>query len=106
MLTEAQDEIGAIIASRGLYQSPYWHIERARIGSSRKIPVELIVNGQPVETQEITADGNWKNLKFRYKINKSGWIAIRVYPSAHTNPIFVMVDGKPIRDKKKCCMVP
>ena len=100
LLPETQDEIGAIIASRGLYQSPYWHIERARIGSSRKIPVELIVNGRPVEKQEIAADGNWQNLKFKYKIEKSSWIAVRVYPSAHTNPIFVMVDGKPIHDKK------
>ncbi len=30
-----------------LDQKPYWHIERARIGDSRKVPVELIVNGRP-----------------------------------------------------------
>lgn len=99
-LNESQDEIGAIVASRNLYQSPYWHIERARIEASRKIPVELIVNGEAVEKQEITADGDWKHLKFNYKIEKSGWLAIRVYPSAHTNPIFVLVDGKPIRNSK------
>ena len=27
-------------------QKPYWELERARIGSSRNVPVELIVNGQ------------------------------------------------------------
>lgn len=98
-LTELQDEVGGLIASRGLYQSPYWHIERARKESSRKIPVDLIVNGEPVETQEIIADGNWNDLKFTYQIQKSSWIAIRIFPSAHTNPIFVIVDGKPIRNK-------
>ncbi|MDH4089370.1 MAG: CehA/McbA family metallohydrolase [Cyclobacteriaceae bacterium] len=100
LLTEKQDEIGAIIAARSAYQSPYWHIERSRIGTSRKIPVELIVNGYPVEKQDITADGNWETLKFNYKVTKSSWVAIRVYQSAHTNPIFVIVDGKPIRDKE------
>ncbi|MFC4871027.1 CehA/McbA family metallohydrolase [Negadavirga shengliensis] len=98
-LSEIQDEIGSIIASRGEYQSPYWHIERARIGNSRKIPIELIVNGVSVEKQEIIADGNWNNLKFDFPIERSSWIAIRVYASAHTNPIFVLVDGNPIREK-------
>lgn len=99
-LTEKQDEIGAIIASRTPYQSPYWHIERARVGTSRMIPVELIVNGVPVEKKEIVADGKWQDLKFTYSIQKSSWVAIRIYESAHTNPIFVIVDGKPIAEKK------
>ncbi len=30
----------------------------------------------------------------------SSWIALRIYPSSHTNPVFVMVDGKPIRELK------
>jgi hypothetical protein len=100
MLRENQDEIGKLIASRNLYEAPYWHIERARIGSSRKIPVELIVNGYPAEKKEIVADGNWNELEFEYKIEDSGWLAIRVYPSAHTNPIFVKVEGNPVRVKK------
>jgi hypothetical protein len=28
-------------------------------------------------------------------------VALRIYPSAHTNPVFVLVDGKPIRASKK-----
>ena len=99
-LTETQDEIGAIIAGRTPYQSPYWHIERARVGKSRMIPVELIVNGTPVEKKEINADGKWQDVKFTYPISKSGWVAVRIYGSAHTNPIFVIVDGKPIAEKK------
>src|SRR5262249_23502364 len=39
-----------------LDQKPYWDLERSRINSSRKVPVELIVNGQPVEKKEIVAD--------------------------------------------------
>jgi hypothetical protein len=99
-LTEKQDEIGAIIAARTPYQSPYWHIERARVGTSRMIPVELIVNGVPVEKKEISADGMWQDIKFTYPVTKSSWVAIRVYQSSHTNPIFVIVDGKPIVEKK------
>lgn len=100
MLSEHQDEIGRLIASRRLNEAPYWHIERARIGSSRKVPVELIVNGYPVESKEIIADGNWNSLTFDYEIETSSWVAVRVYPSAHTNPVFVRVGGNPVRVKK------
>ncbi len=99
-LTEVQDEIGAIIASRSHYQSPYWHIEKARIGAGREVSVELIVNGKVVQTRQIKADGNWQNLTFDYEIERSSWVAIRIYQSAHTNPVFVTVDGKPILEKK------
>jgi hypothetical protein len=27
----------------------------------------------------------------------AGWIAARVLPSPHTNPVFAIVDGKPVR---------
>lgn len=100
MLTETQDERGRFIASRSTDQFPFWNIERARVDSSRKVFVELIYNGNAVDKQEITADGKWNNIKFTYKIIKSGWFAVRVNSSSHTNPIFVMVDDKPVRDKR------
>lgn len=99
-LPEQQNEEGAAIAHRALDEQPYWHIERARIGTTRKIRVELIVNGEPVDTAEITADGKWQDISFKYSINKSSWIALRVYPSSHTNPVFVIVNGKPIDVKR------
>ena len=34
-------------------------------------------------------------------IEKSSWVALRIYPSSHTNPVFVVVGGKPIRASKK-----
>ena len=29
-------------------QKPFWELERSRIGSSRRVPVELIVNGNNI----------------------------------------------------------
>ncbi len=78
-------------------QKPYWHLERARIGASRTVPVELVVNGQPVARQEILADGVTRPIAFDYKVSSSSWIALRILPSSHTNPIFVLVGGMPIR---------
>lgn len=89
------------IKSRPLDQKPYWHIERARIGESRKVPVEVVVNGYPVATQEIEADGSIQKLRFDVPIKQSSWVALRIYPSAHTNPVFVTVGGKPIRASKR-----
>ena len=98
-LPEQQDEIGASIAQRDPTKQPYWHIERARIGQSRKVPVELIVNGVPVDTAEVVADGSVNDIRFDYPISRSGWVALRVYPGAHTNPVFVEIGNKPIRER-------
>lgn len=67
----------------------------------KEVEVELIVNGYPVETQKIAADGKINTLKFAApKLTKSSWVAVRVFPNAHTNPIFVIVNNKPIRPSK------
>lgn len=95
-LPEKQDESGANIAKRPLAEQPYWHIERARVGKTQKVRVELIVNGEPADTMEITADGKWKDIDFSYAISESAWVALRVYPSSHSNPVFVEVGGEPI----------
>lgn len=80
---------------------PYWHIERARIGESRKVPVELVVNGKVVAVRELEANGNIQDLEFDVKFEKSSWVAVRILGSCHTNPIFVEVDNKPIRASKR-----
>ena len=100
-LPEQQDARGAAIAARRLDEKPYWHIERSRIGKSRNVPVELIVNGEVVGKQEIAADGSWKELQWEIALTQSSWVALRVFPSMHTNPIFVHVAGKEIRSNKK-----
>ncbi len=89
------------IQKRRLDQKPYWDIERCRIGNSRKVPVELIVNGQVVAAQEIVADGSNQAIEFDVDVKHSSWLAVRILPSVHTNPIFVEVNGKPIRASKK-----
>lgn len=99
-LSAQQDEAGKAIAQRPLTEQPYWHLERARIGSGQKIPVELIVNGNPVDTIEVLANGEWKDVSFSYQISASSWIALRVYPSVHTNPLFIELDGKPIHVRR------
>lgn len=73
------------------YDHPYWHLERARIGRSRKVPVELVANGQSVQRVEIDADGTPRPVEFDMVIAQSSWIALRIYPSSHTNPIYISV---------------
>lgn len=79
---------------------PYWHIERCRIGNSRRVPVELVVNGDAVARQEIEADGSVQTLQWDVEIPRSSWVAIRILPSVHTNPIFVTVADQPIHPRK------
>jgi hypothetical protein len=82
-------------------QKPYWDLERARIGSSREVPVELIVNGRPVAKKNIPADGQIRDLTFDAQIERSSWVALRIPVSSHTNPIFVIVGDKPIRASRR-----
>jgi hypothetical protein len=89
------------IHNRSLEQKPYWDLERARVDETRKVPVEVIVNGEPVARTEITADGSVEGVSFDVPIKKSSWVALRIYPSSHTNPVFVTVGGKPVRASKK-----
>src|SRR5690606_17994757 len=89
------------IRRQPLDQTPYWHLERARIGDSNRVPVELIVNGQAVARQEIAADGSTHELTFDYKPERSCWVALRIFPSSHTNPVFVEIDKQPIRASRR-----
>ena len=101
LLPSEQTPTGKSIATRRLDEKPYWHIERSRVGTSRKVPVELIVNGEVHSTQMIEADGQWNDLNWDLQIEKSSWIALRIFPSLHSNPIFVHVADKEIRANKR-----
>jgi hypothetical protein len=81
--------------------NPYWDLERARIGIRREVPVEIIVNGAVVATQPLVADGTIRDLTFDIPIERSSWIAARILPSAHTNPVFALVGGKPVRASRE-----
>jgi hypothetical protein len=98
LLDDKPDEV---VRGRRYDQKPYWDLERARVAESQKVPLELIVNGEPVARQEIVADGVTRPISFDQKIDQSSWVALRILPSSHTNPIFVVVNGKPIRASRK-----
>jgi hypothetical protein len=89
------------IQDRPTNQQPYWDIERARVGATREVPVELVVNGKAVARQLLLADGSVKNLEFDLSIERSSWVAVRILGSSHSNPIFVIVGGKPIRASRR-----
>ena len=78
-----------------------WSIEQARIPGTREVAVELIVNGHPVAKKNILADGKIRDVELEAKLERSSWVAVRILPSSHSNPVFVLVDGKPIRASKR-----
>ncbi|WP_435010956.1 CehA/McbA family metallohydrolase [Tundrisphaera lichenicola] len=88
------------IKARSMGDKPYWDLERARDGETRKVPVEVVVNGKAVARMMVEADGALHDLRFRVPIERSSWVAVRIYPSSHTNPVFVMVGDRPVRASK------
>jgi hypothetical protein len=65
------------------------------------VPVEVVVNGQAVDRKEVEADGTEHEVTFAVPIKRSSWVCLRIFPTSHTNPVFVLVDGKPVRASKK-----
>jgi hypothetical protein len=88
------------IRNLGPGDKPYWHLERARLAASRRVAVDLLVNGVPVETRALEADGEPRKLEFTYVPASSCWLALRIRGSAHTNPIWVTVGGAPVRVRR------
>lgn len=78
-----------------------WHLENARIGNSREVAVELVVNGVAVDKIAIAADGTPRKIHFNTALARSSWVGLRILPSAHTHPVFVQVDEMPIRASKR-----
>jgi hypothetical protein len=77
--------------------SPFWHIERCRIGDSRQVSAEIILNGEPIASRKINADGKPVWFETEVGVKQSSWLAIRVLPSSHSNPISISVGNKPLR---------
>ena len=79
----------------------------ARVDGTDALQAELIVNGYPVASQNLKADGSATDITFRHSVSESCWVAVRVFPHAHTNPIYVVVAGKPVRgsvDSARWCL--
>ena len=53
------------------------------------------------ETRTSSPMAQLQDLSFDVKIERSSWVALRILPSSHTNPIFVLVGGKPIRASRR-----
>ena len=82
-------------------EKPYWDVERARIPDTRSVPVELVVNGRVAGTRQIVADGTMHDVEFSFRPSRSAWVAVRVPMSSHTNPLFAIVEGEPIRASRR-----
>jgi hypothetical protein len=63
--------------------------------------VEIVVNGQAVAARPVPADGREHDVEFRVPIDRSSWVALRHFPQLHTNPVDVIVAGKPIRTSQR-----
>lgn len=97
-LAEQPDEA---IRARPRTEAPYWDLERARIGATREVPVEVVVNGQAVASRKVLADGTLREVEFEVPVERSSWVALRILPSSHTNPVFLQVGGRPIRASRR-----
>jgi hypothetical protein len=82
-------------------QRPYWTPEHARVGQTREVTIEAVVNGRPAASQRMLADGALRPLAMDIRIDRSSWVALRIPGCAHTNPIFVHVAGRPLRASRK-----
>jgi len=101
LLAEETSPATEAIRKRRLDQKPYWHIERCRLGESRDVQIEVIVNGHVAASQTLTADGHVENVSLPIDIEQSSWVAVRILPSVHTNPIWVHVDDQPVRASRR-----
>ena len=59
--------------------------------------VEVVVNGRVAARREVPADGRAHPVEFSVRLDGSSWVALRQFPQMHTNPVYVVVAGKPIR---------
>jgi hypothetical protein len=74
----------------------------APAGSTRL--VEVVVNGRAVATQAVPADSTVHELNVTVPIERSSWVALRQFPQLHTNPVEVIVAGRPIRASRKSAL--
>jgi hypothetical protein len=74
----------------------------APVGAARL--VEVVVNGSPAATRAVPADNAVHELSFSVPIERSSWVALRQFPQLHTNPVEVLVGGRPIRASRRSAL--
>ena len=55
-------------------------------------------------SQVVAADGKNHVVEFTIPIARSSWIALREFPQLHTNPVNVLISGKPIRASRQSAL--
>ena len=75
---------------------------RFQIGDGLPLPIGFtaVPNGKVAAKQVVPADEKPHRLTFDVAIDRSSWVALRHYPQLHTNPVNVVVAGKPIRSRQ------
>ena len=66
--------------------------------------IEVIVNGRVAASREVPADGRTHTIDVSVPVERSSWIAVRQFPQLHTNPVDVIVGGKPIRASRESAL--
>ena len=96
--TVAQGGIMPAGGRRVLGDTRYLHAPReSGIQQGGKRLIEIVVNGVVLAREEVAADSQLHDLEFVVPIKQSSWVALRQFPQLHTNPVNVIVDGRPIR---------
>jgi Ca2+-binding EF-hand superfamily protein len=78
-------------------QTPLGTAVGGKVPAGDKRLVEVVVNGKVVASKEVPADDREHELSFDVLIDGSSWVALRQFPQMHTNPVKVVVAGRPIR---------
>jgi hypothetical protein len=68
-----------------------------KVAPGDKRLVEVIVNGKVAASKWVPADDRPHDLTFSVAVDRSSWVALRQFPQLHTNPVNVLVAGRPIR---------
>ncbi len=63
--------------------------------------VEIVVNGRAVSSRDVPADDRVHELELTVPIERSSWVALRHFPQLHTNPVEVIVGGRPVRASRR-----
>ena len=80
---------GAIRGKRG-DEKPYWDLERARIGEQpRSAGRARRQRRRRSRRSGSSPTAALREVSFPLAIERSSWVALRILPSSHTNPIFV-----------------
>jgi len=66
--------------------------------------VALVVNGRAAAHREVPADDLVHDLEFDIPIERSSWVALRHFPQLHTNPVDVLVGGRPVRASRRSAL--